>query len=86
MKKNTGSNYIEINKHCWNNLTDIHLNSKFYNHQSFLNGETSLNQIELKILEDVKRKSILHLQFHFGQDPRCRPNPFGWLNSQYQTK
>nr|WP_315193547.1 class I SAM-dependent methyltransferase [uncultured Flavobacterium sp.] len=68
MKTNTESNYIEINKHCWNNLTDIHLNSKFYNHQSFLNGETSLNQIELEILADVKGKSILHLQCHFGQD------------------
>lgn len=61
-------NYIEINKHSWNNRTDTHLKSEFYNLTGFLKGETSLNPIELEILGDVKGKSILHLQCHFGQD------------------
>ena len=65
---NTEQNYIEINKHSWNNRTDTHLNSEFYNLEGFLKGETSLNPIELKILGDIKGKSILHLQCHFGQD------------------
>jgi len=62
------SNYIEINKHSWNNRTDTHLKSDFYNLEGFLKGETSLNPIELAILGDIKGKRILHLQCHFGQD------------------
>ena len=64
----TENNYIEINKHSWNNRTDTHLNSEFYNVDGFLKGETSLNPIELEILGDIEGKSILHLQCHFGQD------------------
>ena len=65
---NPEENYIEINKHSWNNRTETHLQSEFYNMEGFLNGETSLNSIELGILGDIKGKSILHLQCHFGQD------------------
>jgi ubiquinone/menaquinone biosynthesis C-methylase UbiE len=65
---NTENNYIEINKQSWNNRIETHLNSEFYNLKGFLKGETSLNPIELEIFEDVKGKSILHLQCHFGQD------------------
>jgi len=61
-------NYIQINKHSWNNRTDAHLKSDFYNLDGFLKGETSLNPIELELLGDIKGKSILHLQCHFGQD------------------
>lgn len=61
-------NYIEINKHSWNNRMEIHLTSKFYNLDGFLKGETSLNPIDLEILGDIRGKSILHLQCHFGQD------------------
>ncbi|MBW3519862.1 bifunctional 2-polyprenyl-6-hydroxyphenol methylase/3-demethylubiquinol 3-O-methyltransferase UbiG [Flavobacterium sp. NKUCC04_CG] len=61
-------NYIEINKHSWNNRTATHLNSEFYNLAGFLKGETSLNSIELDLLKDIKGKRILHLQCHFGQD------------------
>ena len=61
-------NYLEINKHSWNNRTDTHLKSDFYNLKNFMKGETSLNPFELEILGDVKGKSILHLQCHFGQD------------------
>jgi 2-polyprenyl-3-methyl-5-hydroxy-6-metoxy-1,4-benzoquinol methylase len=34
----------------------------------FMQGNTSLNAIELRLLGDVAGKSILHLQCHFGQD------------------
>ena len=64
----SGINYLEINKHSWNNRTDTHLKSDFYNLKNFMKGETSLNPFELEILGDVKGKSILHLQCHFGQD------------------
>ena len=34
----------------------------------FLKGRNSLNSIELDLLGDIKGKSVLHLQCHFGQD------------------
>ncbi len=62
------SNYFAINKQTWNNKTQVHTQSQFYNNQAFLNGLSSLNDIELGLLGDVKGKKILHLQCHFGQD------------------
>lgn len=64
----TENNYIEINRNSWNNRTEIHLKSEFYDLDRFLSGKTSLNEIELKLLGDIKGKTILHLQCHFGQD------------------
>ena len=61
-------NYIDINRQSWNNKVDYHLKSDFYDLPGFLKGNTSLNDIELKLLGDIKGKSILHLQCHFGQD------------------
>lgn len=65
---NSASNYIEINKKSWNNRTDSHLKSDFYDLDGFIAGKSSLNQIELELLGDIKGKNILHLQCHFGQD------------------
>lgn len=62
------NNYIAINKLFWNNKTDIHLESAFYDVAGFLKGKTSLHDIELNLLGEIKGKSILHLQCHFGQD------------------
>ena len=62
------NNYIEINRNSWNNRTETHLKSEFYDLDGFLNGKTSLNEIELKLLGNIKGKTILHLQCHFGQD------------------
>lgn len=60
--------YKKINAESWNNRVDTHLASDFYDLKGFLDGKSSLNPPELKILGDVKGKSILHLQCHFGQD------------------
>ena len=62
------SNYLEINRQSWNSRTDTHLKSDFYDLSGFMEGKSSLNAIELDLLGDVKGKSILHLQCHFGQD------------------
>jgi SAM-dependent methyltransferase len=62
------ANYIEINKNSWNNKVAIHVASDFYDVAGFLKGKSSLNSFELDLLGDVKGKSILHLQCHFGQD------------------
>ncbi len=62
------TNYLEKNKNSWNARVNSHLKSEFYNHENFLNGETSLKSIELQLLGDIRGKTILHLQCHFGQD------------------
>ena len=40
MKKE--ENYIEINKESWNNRTDVHVKSDFYDMDGFMNGKSSL--------------------------------------------
>lgn len=60
--------YINVNRESWNNKTAVHFDSEFYDINGFLNGNTSLNEIELGLLGDIKGKRILHLQCHFGQD------------------
>ena len=65
---NKEDNYIEINRESWNNKTETHLKSEFYDLDNFIKGKTSLNSIVLDLLGDVKGKTILHLQCHFGQD------------------
>ncbi|MBD1421464.1 class I SAM-dependent methyltransferase [Sphingobacterium chuzhouense] len=65
---NAEQNYLEINRQSWNNRIETHLQSEFYDLDSFLGGKTSLNDVELKLLGDINGKHILHLQCHFGQD------------------
>ena len=60
--------YLNLNKQTWNNKVDVHIASDFYENESFLNGKSTLNSIELELLGDVSNKKILHLQCHFGQD------------------
>ncbi|WP_313806800.1 class I SAM-dependent methyltransferase [Flavobacterium sp.] len=60
--------YIDINRNTWNQKTEVHFSSEFYDMESFLNGRSSLNDIELSVLGDVSGKKVLHLQCHFGQD------------------
>lgn len=62
------TNYTEINRNSWNNRVDAHLQSEFYDLKGFKEGKSSLKEIERALLGDIKGKSILHLQCHFGQD------------------
>ena len=64
----TEYDYLNFNLDSWNKRTQFHIESKFYDIESFINGKSSLNQIELDLLGDIKGKSILHLQCHFGLD------------------
>jgi 2-polyprenyl-3-methyl-5-hydroxy-6-metoxy-1,4-benzoquinol methylase len=58
--------YYEVNKARWNELVDIHAKSQEYDLKGFIAGKNSLHQAELDILGDVREKSLLHLQCHFG--------------------
>jgi len=60
--------YFEANKQGWNKRTIVHKNSSFYDVASFKAGKSSLNRIELAELGNVKGKTLLHLQCHFGMD------------------
>ncbi|WP_317130645.1 class I SAM-dependent methyltransferase [Psychroserpens sp. NJDZ02] len=61
-------NYFDVNKTTWNEKVKVHVASQFYDMQSFRKGNSSLKEFELRALGDVKGKSMLHLQCHFGQD------------------
>lgn len=60
--------YFETNRALWNEKTKHHTASAFYDMEGWLAGNTSLKAPELELLGDIKDKSILHLQCHFGQD------------------
>lgn len=62
------NDYIAINKKTWDNKTEVHVDSDFYANADFLDGKSSLKDIELNLLGDITGKKILHLQCHFGQD------------------
>ncbi|MGH6819388.1 MAG: class I SAM-dependent methyltransferase, partial [Methylocella sp.] len=60
--------YLEANRELWNEWTPIHAKSEMYDVARFKQGRSSLKAIELQELGDVKGKSLLHLQCHFGLD------------------
>ncbi len=62
------NNYLEINRRLWDERVGHHVSSDFYKMGDFIAGSSSLNDIELQLLGDVRNKKILHLQCHFGQD------------------
>jgi 2-polyprenyl-3-methyl-5-hydroxy-6-metoxy-1,4-benzoquinol methylase len=59
---------LESNKHLWNKLTRAHLASDFYDVEGFRAGRNQLLPIEVSEVGDVRGKSLLHLQCHFGLD------------------
>lgn len=61
-------NYFQVNKTTWNEKVKIHSESKMYNLEEFKKGKSSLMPYELNALGNVRGKSLLHLQCHFGQD------------------
>jgi ubiquinone/menaquinone biosynthesis C-methylase UbiE len=62
------SKEVRSNRELWDKLARVHFNSSFYDVQGFCNGKSSLVEIASELLGDVRGKSILHLQCHFGLD------------------
>lgn len=60
--------YFDANRDLWNQRTVVHRDSAFYNLAGFKDGETVLTPIEPSELGNVKGKTLLHLQCHFGMD------------------
>ncbi len=65
---NMKQEYLKTNQALWDAKTPVHLKSEMYDMEAFLAGKNTLDKIELEGVGDVKGKSILHLQCHFGQD------------------
>lgn len=59
--------YLQVNQQAWDKRTEIHKASRFYDVDGFLQGASSLQEIECRELA-VAGKSLLHLQCHFGLD------------------
>ena len=60
--------YFEANRELWNETTPVHFSSEMYNMDEFLAGKSSLQEIEMCLLENLEGKELLHMQCHFGQD------------------
>lgn len=60
--------YLALNRQSWNTWADSNYKSDFYQMEAFRKGASSLKEIETALLGEVRGKSILHLQCHFGQD------------------
>jgi SAM-dependent methyltransferase len=58
--------FEEGNRKLWDELTEVHVKS--YGVNKFLAGQTTLDEIQLREMGDLRGKSVLHLQCHFGLD------------------
>ena len=60
--------YMKENQKFWDEVVPLHARSKFYDLETFKKTKNSLLPVELKEVGEVKGKSMLHLQCHFGMD------------------
>ncbi len=68
MSTGDNSRYYEANRARWDESVPIHVASRGYDLEGFLRGEKSLYPLEMEEVGDVRGKSLLHLQCHFGMD------------------
>lgn len=64
--------YVRSNQDLWNAWTPYHVRSAFYDVEAFKagrpRGRSGPDTLEIALVGDVERKSLLHLQCHFGMD------------------
>ena len=60
--------YRCANQKMWDQFVAINAQSEMYKLDAFKKGENKLKALELSEVGDVKGKSLLHLQCHFGMD------------------
>jgi SAM-dependent methyltransferase len=60
--------YLRANQKLWNEWTEEHEKSSFYDLEGFKAGQERLKSIELEEVGNVRGKRLLHLQCHFGLD------------------
>jgi SAM-dependent methyltransferase len=60
--------YYAANRARWDESVPIHAASEGYDLAGFLRGEKTLYPVEMDEVGDVRGKTLLHLQCHFGMD------------------
>jgi len=60
--------HMEVNREHWDEITPIHVASEMYDVDAFKAGRSTLKRVELGELGDVRGKTLLHMQCHFGMD------------------
>jgi len=68
MEIDPAQNYQTINRRLWDARAEAHVRSKLYDVPAFIRKPFSLKEIEIGFLGDIRDKTVLHLQCHFGQD------------------
>ena len=68
MTKRIAVRELEENRKDWDALVRLHMESRFYGVERFLNGGTALGSIEQREVGPVRGCSLLHLQCHIGID------------------
>jgi len=58
--------YLRANRETWDAWTRLHVGSAFYDVDGFRAGRCTLDSIELEGVGEVRGRSLLHLQCHFG--------------------
>ena len=63
--------YLDSNRRTWDRWTEVNYRSEFYDVAAFKEGRSTrpgLDGLETRLLGEVRDKSLLHLQCHFGLD------------------
>lgn len=63
-----GEDWIAVNRAHWDELVPIHVAGEFYDVERFLRGGSTLRRFELDEIGDVRGRTLVHPQCHFGLD------------------
>ena len=62
------NDFIDANRRHWDEVLPLHMKAWSYDVPGFKAGRSSLKYVELEELGDVRGKTLLHMQCHFGMD------------------
>lgn len=68
MSQKEDHQFMQENRKMWDEYVAINSHSQLYDLDSFRQGAIKLNPLERSEVGDVKGKTLLHLQCHFGMD------------------
>ena len=60
--------WLEVNREMWDERVPIHVGSELYDVEAFVAGRSSLRAFELEELPEVRGRTLVHPQCHFGED------------------
>ena len=60
--------FLDANRGLWDEWTEVHRRSSFYDLEGFRRGGVRIAQHEIDELGPIEGRTLLHLQCHFGID------------------